>query len=62
MTDEVKRALKKRLVELVIAALTALITALATGCAVRWSSNAVEVQPHGFWSYQSKSPSVVTNQ
>lgn len=54
MTKEQKTALKKRLVELLIAALTALITAYSTGCVVKWSSNSAEVRPIGYWHYSSK--------
>lgn len=47
MTTEAKRALKKRLVELLLAAITALIAALSTSCAVRWSANSFDVEWKG---------------
>lgn len=36
MTTQAKHALRKRLLELAVAALTALLAALTTSCAVRW--------------------------
>lgn len=53
MTKEAKNALKKRLLELLVAAITALIAALSTSCAIRWSSNSVELEPRGHWHYSS---------
>ncbi len=53
MTNAQKAALKKRLLELLVAALTALITALSTGCVVKWSSNEVSVKPIGYWHYSA---------
>lgn len=53
MTAETKTALKKRLLELLVAAVTALIAALSTSCALRWSSNSVEIEPRGHWYYSS---------
>ena len=43
MTTEAKRALRKRLLELAVAALTALLAALTTSCAFRWSRGTVAV-------------------
>lgn len=51
MTREQKTALKKRLLELLVAAITALIAALSTSCAVRWSSNEFVLRPLGTWHY-----------
>lgn len=53
MTNEQWRTVRKRLVELLVAAITALVAALSTSCAVRWSSNSLELQPIGKWSYSS---------
>lgn len=53
MTAETKAALKKRLLELLVAAITALIAALSTSCAIRWSSNSVELEPRGTWLFTS---------
>jgi hypothetical protein len=53
MTNDQKKQIRKRAVELILAILTALIAALSTSCAVRWSSNSIEVEPRGLWSYQS---------
>ena len=53
MTEEAKRKLYKRLLELAVAAITAWIAAITTSCAVRWSSNSVEMLPRGVWSYHS---------
>ena len=43
MTTEAKRALRKRLLELAVAALTALLAALTTSCAFRWSKGTIAV-------------------
>lgn len=53
MTREAKQRLYKRLLELLVAAITALVAALTTSCAIRWSSNSVELMPRGLWSYTS---------
>lgn len=51
MTTEAKRALRKRLLELAVAALTALLAALTTSCAFRWSKGTTAAEPLGTWHW-----------
>lgn len=53
MTNETKRALRKRLLELAVAALTALLAALTTSCAFRWSKGSIAVEPLGTWHWST---------
>lgn len=53
MTNETKRALRKRLLELAVAALTALLAALTTSCAFRWSRGTIAVEPLGTWHWST---------
>ena len=51
MTTEAKRALRKRLLELAVAALTALLAALTTSCAIGWSKGTIAGEPLGTWHW-----------
>lgn len=53
MTNETKRALRKRLLELAVAALTALLAALTTSCAFKWSRGTIAVEPLGTWHWST---------
>ena len=53
MNTETKRALRKRLLELAVAALTALLAALTTSCAFKWSRGTIAVEPLGTWHWST---------
>lgn len=53
MTTEAKRALRKRLAELAVAALTALVAAMTTSCAYRWSKGTIADEPLGIWHWST---------